>query len=79
MSEHLCHATDCKTAVPPKMLMCRKHWRMVPRELQEDVWDAYEEGQENRKDPTTTYLKAARAAINAVATKEGKATRPGLT
>jgi hypothetical protein len=74
--EHHCHAKDCHTNVPPKMLMCLKHWRMVPKALQEDVWDAYEEGQEIRKDPTTAYLRAARAAINAVIIKEGKTLPP---
>lgn len=78
MSAHTCHATACTRTVPPKMLMCLKHWRMVPKALQEDVWDAYEPGQEIRKDPTRAYLTAARAAINAVAAKEGHPVLPGV-
>lgn len=78
-TDHRCHARFCSTSVPPRMLMCTAHWRMVPYRLQTDVWDAYVPGQEVRKDPTPEYLKAARAAINAVAEKEGHGTtrRPG--
>lgn len=51
--------------------MCRKHWAMVPRTLQREVWATYVPGQERRKDPTGEYLDAALVAIEAVATKEG--------
>lgn len=70
MSAHTCHARRCKVAVPPKMLMCRRHWAMVPRALQRDVWARYVPGQERRKDPSREYLNAAQAAIAAVAAKE---------
>lgn len=69
---HVCHAIDCNVPVPPKMLMCRKHWFMVPRDLQRRVWDTYVPGQELRKDPTDEYMEAQRAAVDAVAKKEGK-------
>ena len=67
---HVCHATRCNAKVPPKMLMCLKHWRLVPRDLQRRVWAAYVPGQEIRKDPTPTYLDAMMAAIEAVDNKE---------
>lgn len=67
---HLCHAKGCKVRVPRRMLMCRKHWFMVPRDLQAAVWATYVDGQENRMDPTPEYLAAAKAAIDAVAAKE---------
>lgn len=67
---HTCHAKGCSVVVPEKMLMCRRHWRMVPVALQRAVWDAYVPGQEKRKDPTRRYLDAAHAAIDAVAKKE---------
>jgi hypothetical protein len=35
---HTCHAEGCEVAVPPKLLMCLKHWRMVPKHLQREVW-----------------------------------------
>jgi hypothetical protein len=67
---HLCHARGCGRAVPPRMLMCLAHWRLVPRPLQEAVWATYVPGQEVRKDPTGEYLAAARAAVDAVAARE---------
>lgn len=70
MSDHLCHAKKCKQAVPPAMLMCPRHWRMVPKALQTAVWKHYRPGQEITKTPTKKYLKAADAAIEAVAERE---------
>lgn len=69
---HLCHANDCTERVPPRMLMCKRHWYMVPKPLRDAVWDNYVPGQERRKDPTAAYLSAAQAAIDAVARKEGR-------
>lgn len=69
---HTCHVTGCPVEVPPAKLMCLRHWRMVPRQLQSAVWTEYVHGQEVRKDPTRLYLSAARAAIDAVATKKGR-------
>jgi len=68
--KHTCHAQGCTTVVPPKLLMCLYHWRMVPRELQRAVWATYRKGQEIDKRPSADYLTAARAAIEAVAAKE---------
>ena len=64
--KHTCHATGCPVPVPRRMLMCKRHWRMVPKPLQDAVWATYVPGQEQRRDPTPEYLAAARAAINAV-------------
>lgn len=69
---HVCHAVGCDVGVPPRMLMCLRHWRMVPRELQRRVWATYVAGQEIRKDPTAEYMEAQRAAVDAVAAKEGR-------
>jgi len=59
---HTCHAKLCDVEVPPKMLMCKPHWRMVPKDLQNAVWDAYRIGQEVRKDPSREWQAAADAA-----------------
>lgn len=72
MSAHHCHAKGCEVKVPPKLLMCPRHWRMVPRALQAQVWKHYRPGQEVDKQPTAGYLAAARAAIDAVVTKEAR-------
>ncbi len=69
---HSCHARGCGVEVPPKMLMCLRHWRMVPRRLQYRVWQEYVPGQEIRKDPTLAYLDVQKQAVEAVAKKEGR-------
>lgn len=70
--DHTCHAKGCKVEVPPKMLMCRRHWRMVPRAMQAEVWAVYVPGQEISKTPTREYLKVARKVIDHVAEQEGR-------
>jgi len=70
MSAHTCHARGCDRPVPPRMLMCLPHWRMVPPQFQARVWATYRRGQEVRKDPTPEYLEAAAWAIAAVAEQE---------
>lgn len=69
---HICHAVECCNRVPPRMLMCIKHWRMVPKWLQSEVWRTYVPGQETRKDPTSEYLAAHHAAVGSVAGSEGR-------
>ena len=67
---HTCHARGCTTPVKPELLMCFKHWRMVPRLLQRAVWRAYRSGQCDDKRPSEAWHQAADAAIRAVAEKE---------
>lgn len=69
---HKCHATGCEKEVPPRMLMCAAHWRMVPKTIQRRVWNTYVEGQEIRKDPTSAYLNAMAQAIRFVEVKEDR-------
>lgn len=71
MSDHTCHAMRCNANVPPRMLMCAKHWRMVPKAEQAAVWATYRPGQERRMNPSVAYLNAAAEAVRAVAEKEG--------
>lgn len=68
MSHH-CHAIGCAKNVPPKLLMCLWHWRMVEPQLQRLVWRTYVPGQEVRKDPTELYLVVQAAAVAYVATQ----------
>lgn len=63
----LCHAIGCTVGVPPRALMCPRHWSMVPTQLRDAVLDNYRPGQEHSKRPTPSYLEAAEAAVNAVA------------
>ena len=67
---HKCHAINCYRTVPPKMLMCRKHWFMVDPELRYRIWATYVPGQEITKDPSSEYLEAAKQAIKCVRDKE---------
>ena len=68
---HTCHATGCKKTVSPTMWGCLRHWRMVPREIQNRIWQNYRHGQCDDKRPSKEYLLAARDAVIAVARKEG--------
>ena len=35
---HHCHALGCKRACPPRWLMCRECWALVPPDLQTEVY-----------------------------------------
>lgn len=72
---HTCHAVNCKQIVSPAMLMCLRHWKMVPSELQRTIWNLFKPGQEIRKDPSPAYLEAARQAVAAVEERERLAGR----
>lgn len=71
MPGHHCHAHACAVPCQPELLMCGRHWRMVPRSLQRAVWDAYRVGQCEDKNPSTEWHHAADKAIAAVARAEG--------
>lgn len=68
---HTCHATNCTATVPPTMWGCRKHWFMVPKPLRDRIWATYKDGQCDTYDPSSEYCQVARAAVIAVAEKEG--------
>lgn len=63
MQEHHCHAHECATPVKPELLMCAKHWRMVPKRIQRLVWKYYRPGQCDDKSPSIEWLEAARQAM----------------
>ncbi|APU88983.1 conserved hypothetical protein [Virus Rctr197k] len=68
---HRCHAIACSVRVPPRMLMCKRHWAMVPRDTQRRVWATYREGQCDDKQPAASWHEAADLAIVHVAVLEG--------
>lgn len=68
---HRCHAIGCTVEVKPELLMCAKHWRRVPKDIQREVWRSYRSGQCDDKNPSAEWLAAAARAIAAVAEKEG--------
>jgi hypothetical protein len=66
-----CRANECGIAIDAKLLMCGKHWRLVPESLRRGVWRHYRDGQ--RIDTATAeYFQAAAEAVEAVARAEGK-------
>jgi hypothetical protein len=69
---HHCHAKRCIMPCAPEMLMCKKHWHMVPKALKIAVWHNYRVGQCDDKQPSKEWHIAADMAIAAVAAKEGR-------
>lgn len=68
---HTCHAAACEIGVPPEMLMCRRHWFMLPRVLRSRIWATYRDGQCDDWTITHAYANAARDAVMFVGRKEG--------
>lgn len=62
---HDCAAEGCTTQCKTGMLMCRKHWFMVPKPLRDDVWSGWNNGR-----PRPHYRSAVANAIEAVKTRE---------
>jgi hypothetical protein len=58
---HKCPVKECETKVPANMLMCHRHWYMVPRDIQSDVWKTYRIGP-----GSGLHRKAMMAAVTAV-------------
>jgi hypothetical protein len=69
---HECHALGCSVEVPPSLLMCKTHWKLVPRKIKLNVWKSYQKGQEVTKNPSIDYLASAIVAIFHVADIEGR-------
>lgn len=67
-SVHRCHARECMTRVKPEMLMCKRHWFMVPPDIRNV-------GQCDDKEPSGAWHIAASAAIGVVAVKENEPIR----
>lgn len=70
MSTHTCHAINCNTRIPPEMLMCKRHWFMVPKSIQRQVWNTYRPGQCDDWRPSQDYCDAAKSAVMYVAIQE---------
>lgn len=64
MDTHPCPIDRCvKTNLPEHLLMCKRHWTLVPPDLQRAVYAAYKNG---RGLGTPELLDAQNNAINAV-------------
>ena len=66
----------CRSAnVPNHLLMCRRHWHLVPAELKSEVWRTWHARKRARSVPNRLsamreYHKAHDAAIGAASDKE---------
>lgn len=54
----------CEQTISVRMLMCRKHWALVPREMRDEVILS------RRQRRRTDYINAVRAAIKYVRAHE---------
>lgn len=61
---HKCAADGCAKIVASEMLMCRRHWFMVPKDLRGRVWAGYHRGMD------AEYQVAVSAAVDEVARVE---------
>lgn len=71
--DHKCHAFECSRSVERSLLMCKKHWALVPTDIQVRVKTHFRTEQCTGKvRPSHEWLKAAREAINFITKLEGK-------
>jgi hypothetical protein len=61
-SKHRCHWPGCRAEVAPKYWGCFRHWNMLPKNIQGWICSTYRAGQEQTKNPSREYVKAASAA-----------------
>jgi hypothetical protein len=80
-ADHACAVDDCTKPLPHHVLMCRPHWRMVPRPVQRDVNSTWRRASRLRDQPlpdparvqaVKDYLAARRAAVDIVNGKESR-------
>ena len=58
MSKRPCYWSGCGVNVPASMLMCKRHWFMLPKALRDRIWATYVPGQEDRMDQSDEYMEA---------------------
>lgn len=68
---HTCPVSGCGTRIFAGLLMCRRHWHMVPRRLKDEVsrtWRSFSNGStvEERRAARPAYELARKAAIDSV-------------
>ncbi|HEY9617697.1 MAG TPA: hypothetical protein V6C64_12685 [Microcoleaceae cyanobacterium] len=66
---HKCAAKDCPINVPPHLLMCLRHWTMVPQNIQTQVYQGWRRQQRSPK-RVEQYWQARQSAIGAVRQQE---------
>ena len=61
---HKCAADGCDVIVATDLLMCRKHWFKVPKDIRDRVWAGYRRGLD------AEYDAAVAAAVDAIRKRE---------
>lgn len=69
---HACHHPTCTREVPPKLLACAYHWRVLPERLKARIWTEYHTGQEILKNPSKEYLVVMRECIQYWSDNDGR-------
>lgn len=63
---HVCQARKCAAIIPRKLLMCLRHWNLVPHEMQQQIYFHYRPGQEEDLKLSPGYRQAYQDAVEAV-------------
>lgn len=72
-TKHRCPTGNCAAMVPYEMLMCARHWRMVPKPLQISIYETY------NANALQAHRENCAEAIRIVTTTEGGRMMPGIT
>jgi len=70
-----CAAYGCSTSISDAFLLCFRHWKLLPRPLQQAVMRHYRPGQ-NVETTTAAYWQARQDCLDYLAQYEGKAAQP---
>lgn len=61
---HECPASPCTEQIDPDMLMCPRHWYLVPKPLRRAVWIAWRRGAGAGSAAHRAAILAAITAVN---------------
>ena len=61
---HECPAPVCTERIDADMLMCPRHWRVVPKPLRKAVWVAWRHGAGAGSPAHRAAMRAAIAAVS---------------
>ncbi len=73
LATHQCDAPGCTEILPTTRLMCLRHWRLVPKPIQNAVWAAYRNYLRDPRTNLKAHQAAKQAAIRSITHREGVA------
>jgi hypothetical protein len=65
-----CAAGQCLAEVEPRYLFCRHHFKMLPKPLQQNIWDRCRPGTGLDARPSAGWIEAAAEAVEYLAEAE---------